>query len=57
MKKLLTFALTLVCVLGLAGCSETADERIYEDLSETELSYTQEQLEGESGCLGPQVVF
>lgn len=53
MKKLIVFALTLICVFGLVGCSSTTGEKIYEDLSETEISYTQEQLEGESGCLGP----
>lgn len=39
MKKLIVFALTLVCVLGLASCSETTGEKIYESLSETEISY------------------
>jgi hypothetical protein len=38
-KKLIVFALTLVCVLGLASCSETTGEKIYEKLSETEISY------------------
>lgn len=39
MKKLIVFALTLVCVLGLASCSESTGEKIYESLSETEISY------------------